>query len=175
MRNGIYGIFRLDRGPIDAGNRALLGLGPDPDCLNLTGVDNTEPVAISIDRDGADIAVFAGYLDEREDLAALLGLAPATPPARIACAALRRFGDDAPVKMTGEWSFAWWQSEARLLTLATARGCRDPLLYAAVGNHVAIAPDLRLLSRLPWIDDRLDAEGMLFALGRAQLRRHSGN
>jgi asparagine synthase (glutamine-hydrolysing) len=116
-----------------------------------------------------------GYLDEPEDLAAKLRLPRDASAATLAHAAIERFGEAAPAQMIGEWSCALWRSAPRRLTLVVSMAVRDPLLYAMAGSRVAVAPDLRRLTRLDWVDGEIDAEGLLLHLGRQRLRRMIGD
>ena len=180
MKSGIYGCFSLDGAPVGLGDRAALGLdGSDgvaaaPGAV-ARGMDLADPGAIDVANADGDLCILQGYLDEPEDLAAKLGLPRDASAATLARAAIERFGEAAPAQMIGEWSCALWRSAPRRLTLMVSMAVRDPLLYAIAGGRVAVAPDLRRLTRLDWVDGEIDAEGLLFHLGRQRVRRIIGD
>ncbi len=174
ITSGIYGLFRLDGGPVDRVDAARLGL-PDPGVsggVSAQGIDRRLPGAIHrYEADGAT-TILVGDIDAPEELAAQLELSSATPPAMLARAALERFGSETPAQMIGEWSLLHVDT-ARRLTLMLSAGVRDPLLYAVSSTCVAVAPSLAALGKLSWVNADIDATGLMFALGRADLRaRH---
>jgi asparagine synthase (glutamine-hydrolysing) len=173
VMSGLYGVFRLDGGPCDAGDVKTLGLplsgAPVP--AHAQAIDELAPSAVHrIEGDGA-LTLLLGYLDEAENLAALLNMSKATPHSNLARAALARFGADTPGEMLGEWSLLHWEHTGRL-TLMQSAARRDRLFFAISDNRVAIAPDLFLLGKIPWVGTTLDEAGFLLALGRAGVRAH---
>ncbi len=174
--NGIYGLFRLDGGPLDAPDMQLLGLpvGPEPAPAAALGYDHYEPHAIHHHADANGITVVAGIVSEAEELTARLGLGKDTPIALLARTALARFGVETPAELLGEWSLLHWEAQGRLtVMMSTAR--RDRLYYAMAGARIAIAPDIFPLGRLPWIGETIDAAGFLHALGIAPIREAAGD
>lgn len=168
--SGIYGMIRRDGGPLDSRDAALLGL-PDPQgaAIQLLPVDDRMPGALHrLDADGA-CTVLVGHVDDSAVLAARLALSPATPPVALARAALSRYAGDLPIHMIGEWSLLHVDRAGRV-TLMQSAALRDRIFYAVNGPTIAVAPDLEALSRLPWVGREIDATGLLFAVGRAQLR-----
>jgi asparagine synthase (glutamine-hydrolysing) len=167
---GLYGLASLSGAPLPAADLAVLGLdaadGPfaaaarDPDAMP----GEVDRAAFEEDR-----LLLLGQLDDAAALAAELGSSLADPAA-LALAALRRWGTQARTRMSGEWSLAWWQGAERALTLGVSDNLRDPLLFARNGDHVAFAPDLRVLAGLGWIHGAIDPEGFAYAVGRAPLR-----
>lgn len=172
LKSGIYGIFRLDGAPVDPGDARALGLSAPaelPDAAHAEAVDSRAPAALHRIEDPRALTILAGDLEEPEELAVRLRLAPTVPPALLARAALSRFGDGLPGEMIGEWSLLHWDRAGRLtLMLSAAR--RDRLFFAVSGPRVAIAPDVFRMSRIPWIGNTLDEAGLLFGLGREALR-----
>ena len=127
------------------------------------------------DDDGGALTLLVGDLEEPVALADRLGLAPDTPPATLARAALARFGDDLPAIMHGEWTLLHWDAAAARLDLVTSAARRDRLLVAIAGPRVAVAADPYALSRLPWVGAAIDEAGLLFAIVRAGLRGAAGD
>ncbi len=168
--SGIYGMIRRDGGPLDSRDAALLGL-PDPQgaASQVLPVDDRMPGALHrLDADGA-CTVLVGHVDDSAVLAARLALSPATPPVALARAALARYAGDTPIHMIGEWALLH-VDRAGHVTLMLSAALRDRIFYAVNGPTIAVAPDLEALSRLPWVGREIDATGLLFAVGRAQLR-----
>lgn len=174
-RTGIYGLFGLDGTPVDPRDAAILGM-PVPEsgasCAALA-FDLADRGAVHEDRSGGALTLLLGRLDEPANVAGRLGMAPAASQATLARQALRRFGEDIRHVMAGEWALL--HRDGDHLVLASSIAQRDPLLYASKGGRVAVGPDLRQLGRLDWIDDELDDSGLLFALGRQNLRGAMGD
>jgi asparagine synthase (glutamine-hydrolysing) len=102
----------------------------------------------------------AGRVDARDELASELGLAPAQAAARrdpdLLLAAYRRWGEDAPRHLIGDWSLAAWHPHQRRLFLA-----RDPLgngsiYYHLDGETIAFAPTLPVLLAIKPVSLQLD-------------------
>ena len=119
--------------------------------------------------------VFLGHIDERQALADTLRLDPATPSAMLVRAALARFGDDAPSRILGEWSFVQWDEVRGALTLMVADTLRDALLFATDGRRVAVAPHIRILRRLDGIDAVPDTCNLVRYMGHAPVRDAIGD
>jgi len=169
-RTGIYGRFNLDGAPVDPGEAALLGLVPPDPTASGAGlvVDLADPGAAQEDRSNGALTLLLGRLDEPDAVAARLGMPADTPQAMLARAALVRFGGDARSLMAGEWTLLHYAHHR--VTLVASIAQRDRLLFAHKGNRLAIGPDLRQLGGLGWVDSDLDDPGLLFALGRQDLR-----
>lgn len=174
--SGIYGCFHRDGRPLSEGERRALGLpaGAPGDTWSVTAHDNLAPEAVSRHDEGGETTVFAGHIEEANELAGRLGLGRSAAPAQIAAAALARFGGDTPAQVIGEWSLLHRHADGRL-TLMLGAGVRDPIFYAVSGPRVAVAPDLFALSRLDWVDSRIDEAGLLFPVARAALRATRGD
>lgn len=169
-RTGIYGRFNLDGAPVDPREAALLGLLlPDPTTSGAgLVVDLADPGAAQEDRSNGALTLLLGRLDEPDAVAARLGMPADTPQAMLARAALDRFGGDARSLMAGEWTLLHYAHHRVMLVASIAQ--RDRLLFVHKGNRLAIGPDLRQLGGLDWVDSDLDDPGLLFALGRQDLR-----
>lgn len=173
--SGVYGVFRLDNGPVDPADAAILGLAADgdPGAALARGVDEHAPAAVQrSDLDGR-ITILVGYLDEPDEMIDRLGLSRGTPHADLARAALLRFGAETPALLIGEWTLLHWEPEGRLTLMASAVR-RDRMFFVTSGARCAVAPDLPRLSRIAWIDDEIDAAGFLFGVGRTELRGQRG-
>jgi asparagine synthase (glutamine-hydrolysing) len=172
---GVYGVFRLDGGPIDPADAAILGLAVDgePGSALAGGIDEHAPGAVQrSDLDGR-ITILVGYLDEPDEMSDRLGLSRATPHVDLARAALLRFGAETPALLIGEWTLLHWEPEGRLTLMASAVR-RDRMFFVTSGARCAVAPDLAALSRIAWVDDEIDAAGLLFGVGRTELRGQRG-
>ena len=172
LSSGIYGLFRLDDGPVDPRDADALGIG----CGDLSGaafvhaVDPHDPNALHrVEADGA-LTILVGHIEEPQALAARLKVAPTLPAALLARAALDRFGGETAAEMIGEWSLLHWDRRDRRLVLTMSAARRDRLFFAVDGPRVAVAPNLFALSRIAWIGNRLDEAGLLVSIGRADLR-----
>ena len=180
MKPGIYALISLDGAPLDVGECEALGVrsGTSDEVHTAPGIavravdfPAAEP-SVHVEDTPDDLVVFAGFLDEPEQLAAELGEAGrGKTPARLAALALGRFGDHAAQKMIGEWSLLYWDVRARTLTLLGSEGSRDPMFWASSGARVAVAPDMLRLGALPWVGLSLDPQGFALNAARAGLRR----
>jgi asparagine synthase (glutamine-hydrolysing) len=111
-------------------------------------------------RTGLHRLVFAGHLDNREDLAAALGLPASqlrqTADGALCLAAIDRWGERAPEQLFGAFAFACWNEHDRRLLL-----CRDPMgvrtLYIHRGAQLtAFATTMDALHALPDVPRALD-------------------
>lgn len=194
--SGIYGLFRLDGGPVDRRDAQALGLAlasggeaasDVPEAAVARGVDERAGTAVHR-ADGADgtgtgqamLTILVGDIEEPAVLAARMTVSPTMPPAMLARTALRRFGRELPVEMIGEWSLLHWDGADRRLTLVMSAARRDRLFYAVEGPRVAVAPELFGMTRVGWIGTELDEAGLdeaglLFSLARGDLRHQAGD
>ncbi len=172
LSGGIYGLFRLDGGPVDPRDVAALGLdrGDVAGAAFAHAVDPHDRTALHrIEADEA-LTILVGHIEEPQALAARLNVPPTLPAALLARAALERFGGETAAEMIGEWSLLHWDRRDRRLVLTMSAARRDRLFFAVDGPHVAVAPNLFALSRIAWIGNRLDEVGLLASIGRADLR-----
>ena len=174
--SGIYGLFNLDGAPVDARDTQALGLPEvtEPQSWNAAGHDAHFPLTISSHESASGFTVLVGEVEETETLAATLGLNCDVPAAALAEAALGRFGGELPSKLIGEWSLVHRTLNGRL-TLMLSAAKRDRLHYAVRGNRVAVAPNLFVLARLGWVGNAVDDAGLLFPMGRANIRSWRGD
>lgn len=167
--DGIYAIASLDGAPVAPRDAAALGIPLSDEGQEIVlATSDRGTVAAGANR------VFVGHLDEPVAVAAMLGLATATTAADLVAAALDRDGDDAPMRLLGEWAFADWDPARCALTLAVSGTLRDPLLFATDGRRVAVAPHPRPLRRVGWIDAAF-GPAMLLTMGRPALRELIGD
>lgn len=182
MKNGLYALASLDGAPLCIRDLETLGLagrecGQDEARLHrapgfaIRATDDPDAIGSIdfIDTPGAIVA-FLGYLDEPEDLAGSLGMAPNTPPAQLAWEAIERYGADAPARIYGDWSFARWDVQPKTLTLLSSESCRDRMYVSTNGRRLAISPEAVRLCRLPWVGQALDPAGVALLMSRAALR-----
>lgn len=176
MSPGIYALGSFAGDAVDPTDCRILGIDPTRDgfggmARDFPGTNGT------VDRhaEGANVLLFLGRLHDPARLAAELGRREAGP-AEMALAALLRWGADARSRMPGEWSLLHWNAIERRLQIATSFRLRDRVLIAQRGSRFAVAPSLTVLSRLGWIDDAIDPEGLAFELSPQRLRLgHEGH
>jgi asparagine synthase (glutamine-hydrolysing) len=105
-------------------------------------------------REAPFVLLFDGYLINREDLIAALGL-PAEaghwPDSALALAALEAWGDDAPARLLGDFALALWNSRERSLLLARDAIGQRPLYYHHGQGFLAFATTPRALLALPQV------------------------
>jgi asparagine synthase (glutamine-hydrolysing) len=110
--------------------------------------------------DGRSLFAALARLDNRDELAARLGLGGAelarASDARLLMSMHERFGDDGVARCLGAFAFAHWDVEARRLTLG--RDClgNRPLFYHLGPRFVAFATSLRGLLALHGVPRALD-------------------
>ncbi len=175
--SGIYGIFHLDDRPLDPRGCQTLGLplvAGEGAAWTIAGHDPFMPDAVSRHDERGASTLLVGFIEDAADLALRLGEDAAASPARLARAALERFGSDAPAEVIGEWSLLHRASDGTL-TLMVSAGVRDPIFYAVSGRRVAVAPDLFAVARIDWVDSAIDEAGLLFPVARAALRAARGD
>lgn len=160
---GIYGLFRLDGGPIGPRDAIALGLAaPTSDSSALIEpVDLIEPGCIHFGDANGQMSVLLGYIDDAADLAARLAMHADTPPLTLALAALDRFGNDLPREMPGGWTLLRWDDAARHLTISQSINDRNSILFTRRGTTVAIAPEIQTLLRLDGISDAIDPSRLI--------------
>lgn len=174
-KSGIYALLRYDGGPLAPADLNALGLGAAPDARGwfAQGHDGQSATAVSEYSGRGCHTVIVGEVEERLELARELGLEPDVSAAELAAAALVRFGSDTPQHLIGEWSLLRRDVHGTVTAMISAAR-RDPVLYAARGGRIALAPDLFRLARLDWVDQTLDEVGLLSRVGRDFLREQRG-
>jgi asparagine synthase (glutamine-hydrolysing) len=111
---------------------------------------------------GSDSSLFAGTarLDNREELGSALSIAPAElahmPDSALVLRMFERWGEAGLARCLGGFAFAFWDADARRLTLA--RDClgQHALFFFRGRDFVAFATTLRALLALPGIPRDLD-------------------
>ncbi len=173
--SGIYGLVNCNGAPVAIEDAGALGMPVPIEAASwqIEGHDPHSPGAVQHHSDADGKTLLVGEIAAPSELAARLGLSKATPIARIAAAALARFGVDTPAEMLGEWSLLH-RSSAGALTLMIGPAIRDRVHYAAIGPRVAVSPDLFRLARIDWIGRELDEAGLLLRWGRTKLRAGIG-
>lgn len=171
---GIYAVGSFAGEAVDPADCRILGTDPSNDSFAGTARD-FPGTSGTVDRyeDGANLLLFLGRLHDGAKLAAELGCSEAGP-AEMGFAALRRWGADARARMPGEWSLLHWNTLEKRLQIATSYRLRDRVLIAQAGSRFAVAPNLATLSRLAWIDDTIDAEGLAYELSPQRFRLGQG-
>ena len=177
MKHGFYFLASLDGAPLADRDLAVMGFDRSalfaPDAA--LAVSDIDGAAIHVRKRDDGIDALLGYLDEPEALAATLKQDVRTSPLELACMGLERFGDMASVEIAGQWTLLRWHAPSGALTLLTSERRRDTHYLATNGTRVAVAPEMRRLGKLDWVDGGFDERGFLLRLGRAPLRRGLGD
>ncbi|MFT3966510.1 MAG: asparagine synthase-related protein [Sphingobium sp.] len=118
--------------------------------------------AIGEDRRGGRIVVAAdARIDNRDEIAAMLGLTQRAPlsTAEIVAALYRRFGTDCPAHILGDFAFLIWDEEERRLFGARDHFGVRPFYYHLAPQRFAAASSMGALHGIG-VDDALDDTGM---------------
>lgn len=102
--------------------------------------------------DSPFVLLFDGYLANRSDLIAALGLPPdagAWADSALVLAALETWGEAAPQRLIGDFALALWDQQQRRLFLARDTGGSRPLYYHCGDGFLAFATTPRALLALP--------------------------
>lgn len=174
-KSGIYALLRCDGGPLAPADLAALGLGSVPGAKGwlAQGHDGQSAARISEHIARGHHSIIVGEVEEQAELACELGLQPHASTAELAAAALWRFGSETPQHLVGEWSLLQRGPDGTVTAMISAAR-RDPVLFAALGGRIALAPDLFRLARLNWVDTAIDEAGLLCRVGRDSLREQRG-
>lgn len=133
------------------------GLGQQPLALTRECAYERMPWA---DADGDLAFSAAGRLDNRAELLALLGVAPAehghTADTSLMLWAYQRWGEQCVERLAGDWSFAAWHRRAERLVLARDQYGNTGLHYFHGGGRLAFAHSLPALLALPCVPRRLN-------------------
>lgn len=175
--SGIAGIAALDGAPVDPALPARMAAclaprGPDgtrsradgpaglAHALLRTGdVGDDVPQPLSLD--GRTWIVADARLDARGDLVRALraggiDAAEDAPAAELLLHALRRWGDEAPIHLLGDFAFAAWDGERRRLFCARDLFGVKPFYYAATSGAFVFANTLDCVRLHPGVGDALD-------------------
>lgn len=112
---------------------------------------------------GNQVLVYDGRLDNREEIAAALGIrlnGETVPDGRLLIAAMERWGEQALPRLIGDFALALWDKENRKLLLARDQMGRRTLYYHHGGNFVAFATTYRALLALPGVPKKIDELGV---------------
>ncbi len=173
--SGIFGLFHCDGKPIDDVSARFLGISLPKDRTSwiVQGFDGQAPHAVSRHDSATSTTVLVGELEGANDLALRLGLPSGAPAAQIASEALERFGSNTPIELVGEWSLLNWRHSGNL-TLMLSAAHRDRIFFASSGRRIAVAPNLSAFTQIGWVSADIDEAGLLFQLGRADIRSAQG-
>ncbi len=170
--SGFAAVWRRDGG-------AAAGLTAVMDAMAHRGPDGAgrwggEPVALGRQRtaltnNGDAKPVRLGRLavstvcriDNRAELRSMLGLG-ATPTAdpELILHAYRRWGESCAERLLGDFAFALWDAERRLLFCARDQVGIEPFYYVASDRLFACASETRALLALDGVEPRLDEAGV---------------
>lgn len=167
--SGICGIFRFDGAPAAARDlerqmKTLAHLGPDrtrtwhggPAGLGHLMMRITREDAFDAQplREGGVSLVADVRLDNREELAAALPIAPAAltmPDSTLLLAAYKQWGADCVERLVGDFAFAVWDAAARTLTLARDHMGQRHVFYTQGAGFFAFASEIKGLWALPQV------------------------
>jgi asparagine synthase (glutamine-hydrolysing) len=125
--------------------------------------------------DGSCWLVFNGevynYVELREDLAALGHAFRTGTDTEVVLAAYGEWGEGCVKRFTGMWAFALWDARGRRLLLARDPFGIKPLYYAAGGDRLAFASEIKALLELPGVSRRADPQ-QLYEYLRSGLTDH---
>jgi asparagine synthase (glutamine-hydrolysing) len=160
---GVFGIVRRDGGPVDPGQHVQLAQAI------AAGGGGAAGLAPDLGRDAAGVMAGAspaepqlcasGRLDNRDEL--VRELQSGGPPVRgsdadVILAAYRRWGEDAPARLLGDWCLAAWDQRRHRLFLARDQYGHGALHYFADERMVAFAPSGHALLGLDGVSAELD-------------------
>lgn len=121
--------------------------------------------------------VFAGSLDNRNELAGALGIAPEAlremADGSVVLAALERWGDETAERLFGGFAYALWDETEQRLQLGRDRRGGRPLFLHRGQRFLAFASTVSALLALPDVPREMDAVVVadLLALNSAEPRR----
>lgn len=124
-------------------------------------VIGTGPIVVAASGRHADradvICLMDGFLFDREELAATLGLSPAHSDEHLAGEAYLRWGEEMPGRLRGEFTVFVWQPALKRGLIARHRSGARPMFICAQGSTLYFASEvhelLALLPRRPAPDD----------------------
>jgi asparagine synthase (glutamine-hydrolysing) len=179
--SGICGIVRFDGAPvlrrdIERQLRALAHRGPDGAHAICDGGIGFGRLALRVTRedrfevqphaspDGGLLLVADLRLDNRDALAASLGLGPNAPAdlpdSALLLAAYRRWGEDCASHLVGDFAFAVWDGHRRQLLLGRDHMGQRHLFYHRGADFLAFATEIKGLWALPDVPRALSEIGL---------------
>ena len=185
--SGLCGIVRFDGHAVaprdlDRQIARLAHLGPDrarswtagPAGLGHLMMRVTREDALDAQplRDNALTLVADLRLDNREDLAATLGIAPVAlvtmPDSALLLAACKEWGAGCVDYLIGDFAFALWDADKQTLTLARDHMGQRHIFYHQGDGFIAFASEIKGLWALPQVPRTLLEERMAHRLLRDQ-------
>lgn len=171
--SAIYGLVRLDGGPVGARELAAMAgpmayWGPDGGGTWSEGSGGLGQLVLATTPEAAHergpvevlggeaVVTAAARLDNREDLCHELRLDRDTADGAIVAAAYERWGEGAVRRLFGDWSFAAWHARERRLVLARDHYGQTALYHHFDGATFAFASSLKGLLALPHVPRGLD-------------------
>ena len=112
---------------------------------------------------GRLVLVYDGRLDNRDEVASLLGISlkgDVVPDGRLLLAALERWGEAALPRLIGDFALALWDAQKRRLLLARDQLGSRTLYYHQGAGFVAFATTYRALLALPGVPKKVDELGI---------------
>jgi asparagine synthase (glutamine-hydrolysing) len=112
---------------------------------------------------GRQVMVYDGRLDNREEVAAALGISlkgDTVPDGRLIFSALERWGQDAFPKFIGDLALALWDTQNRRLILARDQLGRRTIYYHHGKDYIAFATTYPALLALPGVPRKIDELGV---------------
>jgi len=118
-------------------------------------------------RDGVVLA-FDGQIDERDELSRLMRMEPgssALSDAQLVAAAYRRWGEQCPDRLLGDFAFALWDTRSNRLYCARSAMGGSRLNYFAGRDFIAFCSDHEALLALPGVSSAVNEDRLagLFA------------
>ena len=106
--------------------------------------------------------LFDGRLDERGGLARSLNrqFDPDRPDSAWVAEAIDRWGEGAPEKLLGDFAYAHWNEQNRILTLVRDRIGQRSLYYHLGSKFLVFSTTIRALLALPDVPRELDETGL---------------
>lgn len=173
--SGIYGVFRFDGAPVESETltkmrEAMAHYGPDDGgewregpvglghlLLRVTPEDRFEVQPVK--GDDITLVTFA-RLDNRDELLREFGMPksehPSIPDSSLVLEAYRRWGEDCPDHLNGDWQFAAWDGRRRSLFVARDHQGNTGLYYYSNSRFIVFASSLKALLALPDVPRRPD-------------------
>jgi asparagine synthase (glutamine-hydrolysing) len=127
-----------------------VGLGQQLKAVTPEDLCELQPL---VSRDGLRVLVSDGRVDNRPELSAVLGLAPApaVPDSAFVLAAYERWGEDCARHLVGPLSFAVWDASLRRLLVARSPFGAKPVFFHQAAGFLAFAPMARALFAVPGV------------------------
>lgn len=174
--SAIYGLVRLDGAPVEADEletmrRPMAYWGPDGGgTWREGGAGLGQLVAFRTPEDeheggplrltSGTVVTPAGRLDNREELCRELAVPEQdrarTSDGRLAALAYERWGEQAFLRLLGDWALAAWHPRERRLVLARDHYGQTALYYHRSGDSLAFASSLKGVLALPQVPRRLN-------------------